>query len=137
MLYEDKIFNDFVNKRKGEINALSKQIDFSNLTDNFKGENLAPINFVALRGPLHLYKNIFNGDATIKKAEEDQEKLKLNLSHIKSGNPKDKTEEQSKVIKNIKTLYESREKVIEVFNDYSRLISESINKEDTEKDLKY
>ena len=57
MLYEDKIFNDFVNKRKGEINALSKQIDFNNFTDNFKGENLAPIN---LRN--HIFLKIFNSE---------------------------------------------------------------------------
>ena len=36
-----------------------------------------------------------------------------------------KSEEQKSGLKNIKTLYESREKVIKFFNDYSRVASEA------------
>ena len=33
-----------------------------------------------------------------------------------------KSEEQKKAIKSIKTLYESRKKVIKLFNDYSKIV---------------
>ena len=36
-----------------------------------------------------------------------------------------KSEEQKSGIKNIKTLYESQEKVIKFLNDYSRVVSEA------------
>ena len=36
------------------------------------------------------------------------------------GNPKDKSPEQKKTINNIKNLYESRQKVVQMFNDYPR-----------------
>ena len=38
---------------------------------------------------------------------------------------KSKSEEQKNVIKNIKTLYESQEKIIKLFNDYSQIVSEA------------
>ena len=36
-----------------------------------------------------------------------------------------KSEDQKSVINNIKTLYESQEKVIRLFNDYSRIVTEA------------
>ena len=36
-----------------------------------------------------------------------------------------KSEEQKSAIKNIKTFYESREKVFKLFNDYSKIVSEA------------
>ena len=36
-----------------------------------------------------------------------------------------KSEDQKTAIKNIKTLYESQEKVIKLFDDYSRIVSEA------------
>ena len=36
-----------------------------------------------------------------------------------------KSEDQKSAIKNIKTLYESREKVIKLFNDCSKIASEA------------
>ena len=41
-----------------EIQKLSKEIDFNNLTYYFKGPDIAPINFIRFRGPLHIYKGI-------------------------------------------------------------------------------
>ena len=35
------------------------------------------------------------------------------------------SEEQINAMKNIKTLYESQEKVIKLFNDYSKIISKA------------
>ena len=47
-------------------------------------------------------------------AEEDQEKFKREFSQIKSGNPKRKSEMQLYTIRNVKNLYDSRQKVIDV-----------------------
>ena len=59
-------------------------------------------------------------------AEEDQEKFKIGFSQIKSGNPKQKSEMQLYTIKNVKNLYESRQEIIDLFNNYSKIKSESV-----------
>ena len=59
-------------------------------------------------------------------AEEDQEKFKGEFSQIKSGNLKHKSEMQLYTIRNVKNLYDSRQKVIDLFNNYSKIKSESI-----------
>ena len=46
----------------------------------------------------------------------------MELKEIVKGNKESET--QKSAINNIKTLYESREKVIEFFSDYSRIVSE-------------
>ena len=58
--------------------------------------------------------------------EEDQEKFKREFSHIKSGNPKHKSEMQLYTIRNVKNLYDSRQKIIDLFKNYSKIKSESI-----------
>ena len=59
-------------------------------------------------------------------AEEDQERFKRGFSQIKSGNPKHKSKMQLYTIKNAKNLYNLRQKVIYLFNNYSKIKSESI-----------
>ena len=55
-----------------EIKDLSKQIDLNNLTYYFKDKSISPINFIGFRGPLHLYRDIFDGNIELAKAEKDQ-----------------------------------------------------------------
>ena len=43
-----------------------------------------------------------------------------------SGNPKDKINSQLYVIENIKNLYNSRQKIIDLLNDNLRIISKVI-----------
>ena len=59
-------------------------------------------------------------------AEEDQEKFKREFSQIKWGNPKHKSEMQLYTIKNVKNFYNLRQKFIDLFNNYSKIKSESI-----------
>ena len=59
-------------------------------------------------------------------AEKGQENFKRKLGQIKSGNPKHKSEKQLYKIKNVKNLYDSRQKIIDLFNNYSKIKSESI-----------
>ena len=56
-------------------------------------------------------------------AEEDKKKkLKEN-----SENPDHKSDKQLYTIKNVKNLYESRQKNIDLFNSYSKIRSEAIH----------
>ena len=59
-------------------------------------------------------------------AKEDQEKFKREFSKIKSGNPKHKNEMQLYTTRNVKNLYHWRQKIIDPFNNYSKIKSESI-----------
>ena len=61
-------------------------------------------------------------------AEEDQESFKREFNQIKSGNPKQKSEMQLYTKRNVKNLYDSRQKIIHLFNNYSKIKSESIHK---------
>ena len=105
----DKIYN------------LSKQIDFNNLTCYFKSPDLAPINRISFRGPLNIYENIRNGNISIEKLKENQKQFKLKLIEITTGNQKAKSKDQLNPVENIKSVYESREEIIELYNDYAKI----------------
>ena len=50
---------------------------------------------------------------------------------------KNKTSGEIHAVNNIKTLYKSREEVIKLFDDYSRIISEAKYKQNMERVSKY
>ena len=62
--------------------------------------------------------------------KKKQKKIKRNLNQISkeitSGNPKYREKYQSDAIKYIKNLYNSRQKVIDLFNDYAKIRSEAM-----------
>ena len=88
------------------------------------------INFTGYKGPFTLFKKIRDEDITLEMAEEDQKKkkkkLKENYGQIKSGNPDHKRDKEIYTIKNVKNLYDSRQKIIDLFNSYSKIRSEAI-----------
>ena len=49
----------------------------------------------------------------------------MELNEITRGNPKKKSEDQTKAIGNIKNFYKSREKVIKLYTDYAKITSEA------------
>ena len=53
-------------------------------------------------------------------AEEDQNKIKREFGQIKSKNPDHKSDKQLYTIKNVKNLYDSRQKIIDLLNSYSK-----------------
>ena len=59
-------------------------------------------------------------------AEEDREKIRREFVQIKSRSLKHKSEMQLYTIKNNKILYDSRQKIIDLFTNYSKIKSESI-----------
>ena len=66
--------NYFINGL-AEVRNSTKAIDFDHLTYNFKGPNIAPINFIEFKGPLHIFKNIYDGGKSLENVEKDQIKL--------------------------------------------------------------
>ena len=67
-----------------------------------------------------------DGDISLEMAEDDQEKFRREFGQIKFGNPKHISEMQLYTIKNIKNLYDSRQKIIDLSHNYSKIKSKSI-----------
>ena len=75
---------------------------------------------------MHIFKSIHNGDIPLEDIEKEKIELKRDLGRIKQGNTRDKSEEQKKTIDKIKNLYNSRQEVVKIFNDYARNMSRNI-----------
>ena len=75
---------------------------------------------------MHNFKSIYKNDKSLEDVEKEQIELKRNLGRIRQGNPKDKLQEQKMIINNIKNLYNSREEVVRMFNDYAKNMSRNI-----------
>ena len=71
------------------------------------------------------YKNIKKSNISLEKIEEGQEEFKSNIDVIARGNSKNRSKDLLNTITNIKNLYESRKKVIELCNDYANSMSEA------------
>ena len=85
---------------------------------------------------MHIYTEIKNGNISIEKIEKGQNKFKSKLIEITIGNPKRKSKDQLGTIKNNKNLYNSRDKVIKLYNDYAKILPEAIYKTEQETRLK-
>ena len=84
---------------------------------------------------MHSFKSIPNGDITLEDIEKDQIGLKKDLGRIKQGDPKDKSPEHKKTINNIKNLFNSREDVVRMFNDYAKTCLKTFMNQNKEQDL--
>ena len=133
--------NKLFDEKLDEIQELSKEIDYKNLNYDFTTKASGPINFTGYNGPFTLFKKIRDGDMSLEMAEEDQKKFKRKYCQIKLGNLDHKSPKQLYTIKNVKNLYDSRQKFIDLFNSYSKVRSEAITNQNKmrlrEKDLKY
>ena len=77
---------------------------------------------------MYIYGHMKNGDTTLQQVEKQQKDVKEELNEITSGNPKHKSNNQLYVIENVQNLCNSRQKVVDLLNDNSRIRSESIYK---------
>ena len=123
---KNKKVNKSFDEKLAEVQELSREIDSKNLHNNFTTKSSGSINFIRFKGPFSLFKKIRDGDISLEMVEEDQEKFKRELCQIKSGNPIHKSEMQLYTIRNVKNLYDLRQKIIDLFNNYSKIKSESI-----------
>ena len=117
-----------------------RKIDFGKLIYNFKGPTHS-INFGKFGGPIYIYNHMKNGDTTLLQIEKQQKGFKKELNEITSANPKHKSSCQQYIIENVKNLFNSRQKIVDLLNDNWRIRSESIYKSNEiklrEKNLKY
>ena len=121
-------YNKLFDEKLDEIQELSKNFDYKYLDYNFTTKASGSINFTGYNGPFTLFKKIRDGDISLEMAEEDQKKFKREFGQIKSGNPDHKSDKQLYTIKNVKNLYDSRQKIIDLFNSYSKIRSEALYK---------
>ena len=75
---------------------------------------------------MHIYGNIKNVNTPIEKIEEHQQQFKLNLKEIITGNSKHKSKHQWNTIENFKSLHDSREEVIKLYNDHAKIRSQGM-----------
>ena len=122
-----EVYDKILEERMNEILKIRKKIDYDNLIYNFKG-NTDPINIAKFEGPIYIYDDMKNGKTTLQQIEKQQKDFKKELNEITSENPKHKSDDQLYIIENIKNLYNSRQKVINLLNDYSKFRSEAIYK---------
>ena len=101
-------------------------IDFYDVTYNFKDSRIHSVIFSNFKSPIHTFKSIYNGDITLEDVEKEQTELRKDLGCIKQGDPKHKSPEQKKTIYNIKNLHDSRKKVAQIFNGYTKNMSKKI-----------
>ena len=118
------IYNKILEKRMDEILEMSREINYNKLVYNFTSS----ISFTKFGGPMYIYNQLKNGDTTLQQVEKQQKDFKKELNKMTSGNPKRKSNNQLYIIKNIKNLYDSRQKIINLLNDNSKIRSEAIYK---------
>ena len=119
-----------------EIRKNKQPIVFLDLTYNFKDSKIAPISFIRFKDSNHIFKSIHNGDIALEDVKQEQTKLKSDLKYISQEPKYNKSLEQLNTIKNIKNLYELREEVVKMFNDYVKNMSRNIYESRQRKGLK-
>ena len=75
------------------------------------------------KGPLGFYRNIKEGYIRLEKAEEEQREFKSKINEIVIGSKK--SEDQKSAKNNNETLYDSREIVTELLDNYSRIVPDT------------
>ena len=105
-LKQIEIFDELVNERRFEKNKSSEGFDLNNLTQDHKGKS-SPKYFICFKGPLKIHNDTKNGRISLQKEESN-----LGVHKILKGNAVHRSEDQISAIKNIKKLYNEREKVI-------------------------
>ena len=74
-LMEKETYNRLLGKILNEIQEISKEIDFNNLTCYFKTASFSPINFIKFKGSFSFFKKIKNDNTSLKKVEEEQNEI--------------------------------------------------------------
>ena len=129
-----KGFGELSHERISEIKNLSRKNDLNTLTYYFKNKS-NPINFIGFQAPLHLYRDIFNGNIKLAKAEKDQKQFKSDLNEITRGNPNKKSADQIKIIENIFIIQDKKLSIYLMIT--LKLYFKLCIKQNKEYDLKY
>ena len=119
-------YNNYFINELANIQKSIEPVDFDHLIYYYKGSN-EPINFSEYNGMMNIFKSIDSGDKNLEDTEQEQNKFKKERTIIKHRNPKKRSEKQQEIIDNIENLYKSREKVVNMFNNYAKNVSKSIH----------
>ena len=65
-------YGDYFIDGLAEIRESYKPFDFTDLTNNFKDSRTDSVDFIKFEGPLHIFKNIHNGDIPLEDIEKEQ-----------------------------------------------------------------
>ena len=74
--YKKKKFDKLLVEIMNGIQKISSRVDFNNLKYYFKNLNLAPIDFIGFKGPLHIFEETKISNISIQKADQDQKQFK-------------------------------------------------------------
>ena len=118
--YSDYFLNGLAKIRKS-----FEPVDFYNFTYSFKDSKIPSVSFIEFKGQNTIFKSIHDGNIALEYVEKDK-KLKAELGRIKHGDRKNKSPEQTKTINNIDNLYNSREELVQMLNNYAKNISKNI-----------
>ena len=119
-------YDRLLGERVDEISKISGEINYNKLIYYYNsGYFTTPICFKKFKGSFNTFKEIRDGDKALQEIEQDQKNLKSSLGEITSGNTKHKREYPLDTIKNVQSLYDSRQKVIDLFNDNADIRSEA------------
>ena len=115
-----KTFEELVKERFDVIKELTDEINRTDLIYYFKSNTFRK-RFDDSNNGIELLKK--SGGVKLEETKNLQNVFKTNLNEISRG--KYKSEEQNSALKNIELHYESRQAVIELFNDKSSLVTEA------------
>ena len=119
-----EIYDKILEERMNEILKMSREIDYYNLVYKFKGPTKA-ISFTKSGGPMYTYDQLKKGKKkTLQQIEKEQDDFKKDLNEV-TGNSKYKNKSQLYKLKNTKNLYDSRQIIIDLLNDNSKIRSEA------------
>ena len=123
LLMQKETYNRLLRERLDVIQEISKTFDYNNLTYHFKTQTISPINSNKSKGPFNIFKEIKDGNYTLQAIEKNQENSKSSLRETTKRNPKYKEKYQSDTIKILKILGDSRQNIVNLFNDNARITS--------------
>ena len=116
-----EIFEELVKERFDEIKELTNEINQNDLIYYFKG-NTARKRFDDFNNGIKLFEKIESGEMKLEEAKKLQNLFKSSLNEI--SRRRNKSKEQKSALENNKLLYELREAVIKLFNDYFSVVPE-------------
>ena len=110
-----EIYGRILEEKMDEILEMSREINYNNLVYDFKGPT-SSISFTKFGGPMYTYDQLKKDDKTLKQVEKKKQiNFKTELNEIIRGSKK--SLRQLSTIKNVKNLYNARQKIIDLLND--------------------
>ena len=116
-------YSDYFLNGLAKIRESFESVNFYDLTYNFKDSKSLSASFIEFKGPNNIFKNMHNRNIALEDVVKEQIKLRSDLGPIKQENPKNKSPEQTKTKNNTENLYNTRKKVVQIFNDNAKNIS--------------